>query len=101
MQKSNTDFCDLMSESKKTTDHEEIKRWVEARDGHPADVASTASGDDVGIIRIEFPQGDSDALEKISWEDFFEKFEESKLAFVYQDETSEGETSRFCKLVSR
>ena len=90
-----------MSDSKKTTDHDEIKSWVEERGGHPADVESTASGDDVGIIRIEFPQGDSDALKEISWEDFFEKFEESKLAFLYQEETSDGETSRFCKFVSR
>ena len=90
-----------MSDSKQTTDRDEIKSWVEARDGHPATVSSTKSGDEPGMIRIEFPKGDSDSLEKISWEDFFEKFEESKLSFLYQDETSDGEKSRFCKLVSR
>ena len=90
-----------MSDSKQTTDHDQIKSWVEARDGHPATVSSTKSGDQPGMIRIEFPQGDSDSLEKISWEDFFEKFEESNLAFVYQDKTSDGDKSRFCKLVSR
>lgn len=90
-----------MSDSKQTTDHNQIKSWVEDRDGHPATVSNTKSGDEPGMIRIEFPQGDSDSLEKISWEDFFEKFEESNLAFVYQDETNDGEKSRFCKLVSR
>lgn len=90
-----------MSDSKQTTDHDTIKSWVEERDGHPATVSSTKDGDEPGMVRIEFPKGDSDSLEKISWEDFFEKFEESKLAFLYQEETSDGETSRFCKLVSR
>lgn len=90
-----------MSDSKQTTDRDTIKSWVEKRDGHPATVSSTKSGDEPGVIRIEFPKGDSDSLEKISWEDFFEKFEESNLAFLYQEETSDGEMSRFCKLVSR
>ncbi|MEL6605876.1 MAG: hypothetical protein AAFP20_21910 [Cyanobacteria bacterium J06614_10] len=90
-----------MADSKQTTDHDKIKSWVEERNGHPAAVESTSSDGDVGLIRIEFPKGDSDDLEKISWDDFFEKFEESKLAFLYQEETSDGEKSRFCKLVSR
>ena len=90
-----------MSDSNKTTDHDKIKSWVEARDGHPATVSKTKDGEDPGMIRIEFPKGDSDSLEKISWEDFFDKFEESNLAFLYQDETKDGEQSRFCKLVSR
>lgn len=90
-----------MSDSKQTTDHDQIKSWVEERDGHPATVSGTKDGDEPGMIRIGFPEGDSDSLEKISWEDFFEKFEDSELAFLYQDKTSDGEKSRFCKLVSR
>ena len=46
-------------------------------------------------------RGDDDALEEISWEDFFEAFEDNSLAFVYQEETADGEESRFSKLVSR
>ena len=90
-----------MSDSQKTTDHDQIKSWVEERDGHPATVSDTKSGDEPGMIRIEFPNGDSDGLEKISWEAFFDKFEESNLAFLYQEKTSNGEKSRFCKLVNR
>ncbi|MEM8505894.1 MAG: hypothetical protein AAF716_22410 [Cyanobacteria bacterium P01_D01_bin.1] len=90
-----------MSSSQKTTDHDKIKSWVEERSGHPATVSDTKSDGEPGMIRIEFPQGDSDGLEKISWEDFFDKFEESNLAFLYQEEASDGDRSRFCKLVSR
>ena len=89
-----------MAESKTTTDHDEIRRWAEERGGRPAAVRETGSGDDPGILRIDFdePGGDDDdRLEEISWEDWFEAFEANNLALVYQDE---GE-SRFNKLVSR
>lgn len=91
-----------MSESKTTTDHDEIRRWVEERGGRPARVRGTGSDDDPGLLRIDYPgRGDDEALEEISWEDFFEAFEENNLAFLYQEETKEGSESRFSKFVSR
>ena len=90
-----------MAESKTTTDHEEIRRWAEARDGKPAAVAGTGGGDDAGLLRINFPGGAEESLEDVSWDEWFEKFEEKNLAFLYQDETASGEESRFFKLVSR
>jgi len=89
-----------MAESKTTTNHDEIRRWVDARGGRPAAVRDTGNGDDAGILRIDF--GDQDeGLEEISWEEFFQTFDESDLAFLYQDETAEGSESRFNKFVSR
>ena len=90
-----------MADSQTTTDHDTIKKWTEERNGHPATVESTTEGDEAGILRIEFEQGDSGELKEISWDEFFSKFEEENLAFLYQEETSNGETSRFFKLVSR
>jgi hypothetical protein len=91
-----------MAESKTTTDHDEIRRWVEERGGRPAAVKETGGKDDPGILRIDFPgRGDDESLEEISWEQFFDAFEENDLAFLYQEETSGGETSRFNKFVSR
>jgi hypothetical protein len=40
-------------------------------------------------------------LEEIGWDRFFEIFDQNKLAFLYQDKTEEGATSRFNKLVNR
>lgn len=92
----------MSSESNTTTDHDVIRKWVEERGGKPADVESTGGKDDPGILRIEFPShGDDSKLEEISWEDFFKKFEEANLAFLYQDKTKDGETSRFFKFVRR
>jgi hypothetical protein len=85
-----------------TTDHNEIQRWVEERGGHPARVKGTEKGKTAGVLRIDYPgfSGD-DRLEEITWEEFFDGFEENELAFIYQDKTSDGQISRFSKLVDR
>ncbi len=87
-------------EAQTTTDHQTIRRWAEARGGKPAAVSATHKGDDAGILRIDF-DAPEEGLEPISWDAFFEKFEESRLALLYQDKTQSGETSRFFKLVRR
>lgn len=62
----------------------------------------TEHGDDAGVLRIDFPgYSGAGTLEEISWDEFFEKFEEAELAFLYQEETMGGKESRFCKFVSR
>jgi hypothetical protein len=94
-----------MSKSKRTTDHEQIRQWAEARNGKPARVQGTGDSDDAGLLRIDFPEKETveedEELEEISWDEFFEKFDEKRLAFVYQEQTAAGETSRFNKFVSR
>ena len=87
--------------SRTTRDHDEIRRWAEERGGKPAHVKSTGSAQDTGILRIDFPgYSGGGSLEPISWEDFFEKFDERGLALVYQEETAGGQKSNFNKLVS-
>ena len=55
-----------------------------------------------GILRIDYPDySGAETLERIEWDDFFDKFEKEKLAFLYQDETAGGECSRFSKLIAR
>jgi hypothetical protein len=81
-----------------TTDHDMIRQCAEARGGRPARVADT--GDEGGILRIDFQEPDA-RLEEIDWETFFEVFEERKLAFLFQEETAAGKTSRFNKFVAR
>jgi len=94
----------MAGESKTTTNHDEIRRWVEERGGKPAHAIGTGNEGDPGLLRIEFPGAPGardENLEPISWEEFFEAFEENGLAFVYQDEKRDGEESTFSKLVSR
>ena len=88
--------------SQEMTDHEEIRQWAEARGGVPARVKGTGGEDDVGMIRIDFPGYSGEgSLERISWEEWFEKFEERELALVVENQPPEGDKARFNKLVSR
>jgi len=91
------------SKSGSTTDHEEIRAWVEKRGGKPVTVKGTGDKEEhAGILRIDFPgYSGGDSLEPISWEEFFQKFDESGLEFLYQEETSDGKESRFNKFVSK
>ncbi len=87
-----------MGQAKATIDHDTIREWVEQRGGCPAHVKSSGSKRDPGILRIDYPgfSGRS-SLEKITWQKFFDAFEQNNLAFLYQDDKG----SRFSKLVSR
>ena len=91
-----------MALSKTTQDHEEIQQWAERRGAKPGEVASTESKGGPGILRIMFPKAphhNDGALKEISWDDFFEKFDASGLALVYQEVTAEGAESNFNKLI--
>ena len=91
-----------MADAKMTTDHETIRKWAEDRGGKPAAVKGTGKGDDPGVLRIDFPgYTGEESLKQITWEEFFAKFEKERLAFLYQEETQENDTSRFSKLINR
>jgi hypothetical protein len=92
----------MASESHTTTDHDEIRSWAEKHGGNPASVVGTADGDAAGVLRIDFPGGaGSDELEHITWDEWFAKFDEEGLAFLYQEHKASGEDSTFFKLVNR
>lgn len=90
------------SETRTTTDHGEIRRWVEEREGVPASVRGTETAGEAGVLRIDFPGGaGEDDLEHISWDNWFAKFDDNELAFVYQEHKASGEDSTFFRLVNR
>jgi len=93
-----------MPAAKQTTDHQFIRRWTEERNGIPSTVKSTKKQGETGVLRIDFKgedESDDRNLTRIEWDEFFQKFEEAGLAFLYQETTSEGAPSRFFKLVKR
>ena len=88
-------------ESKTTTDHDEIRRWVEERDGSPAIVKGTEKSGSA-LLRIDYPgYSGEDTLEVIDWDEFFDIFDDNNLAFLYQENTEDGGLSRFSKFVTR
>lgn len=90
-----------MSAGETTTDHDVIRRWIEDRNGHPAVVKATEdNGRGGGLLRVDF-RDHGDKLDDIDWDAFFQVFEDSKLAFLHQDKTADGSTSRFNKFIAR
>lgn len=62
----------------------------------------TGGGEDVGMIRLDFPGYTGEqSLEPIKWDEWLEKFDESNLALLVQDKLARGGRSNFNKLVSR
>jgi hypothetical protein len=54
------------------------------------------------MIRLDFPgYSGGESLEEISWDEFFEKFDEQGLALLVQDSTARGQKSNFNKLIAR
>jgi hypothetical protein len=69
-----------MADSISTTDHNEIRRWAESNGGRPARVVGCEAA-----LRIDFPgEDDGENLEAISWEEFFDTFEQENLVFLYE-----------------
>ena len=79
---------------KLTADHAEIRRWVEEHGGHPG-LVEVADGRD--RLAVAF---DPDDGRRVSWDEFFERFDRESLAFAY-DPDGNGEGVRSAKLVSR
>ena len=50
------------------------------------------------MLRIDFPGFGGDRLEPISWEEWFQPFDERDLVFVYQERMKAGNQSNFFRL---
>lgn len=92
----------MASETKTTTDHDEIRHWAEDHGGRPATVAGTESNGEPGVLRFDFPGGaGADQLKPLEWDEWFDKFEKNDLALLYQAQSASGEESTFFKLIKR
>ena len=70
-----------------TREHDLIQTWAEARGARPARVRGSA------VLRLAFDRLPPN-WEAISWEQFFEMFEQGGLELWYEDAAG----SRICKL---
>lgn len=89
-------------ELKITDDHNTIKKWVEERNAGPALIEGVVDkGKGGGMLRIDFRDNSEGQLTEISWEQFFEIFDESKLEFQYQEKSEDGGKGKFCKFINK
>jgi hypothetical protein len=90
------------AESNVLTNHEDIRRWAEARKAQPACVKGTESDHGSCLLRLDFPgYSGEDSLQAIEWDQWFDVFDKRKLALIVEEKTAEGKSSNFNKLVSR
>jgi hypothetical protein len=82
-----------------TTHHEVIREWAEARGGRPATVDGTEHGDHLGVLRLDF-QAPTEGLREVSWDEWFDTFDQRHLNFIYQEERTDGRQSTFFRLES-
>jgi hypothetical protein len=84
-----------------STDHDEIRRRVEAHHGAPARMTNTATAHSAGVLRIDVPGHGTAGLEHISWHEWFTAFDGQRLALCYPDPHVRGGTSAWFELVHR
>lgn len=91
----------LSGKTKMTMDHGTIKNWVEERGGEPASVPFSTPDEEEGVLRIRFKGTDEfERFTPISWSEFFSKFDQSHLAFMYEEEMPDGKLSKFFRFIS-
>lgn len=89
-------------ESKITDNHEIIRKWVEERDREPALVETVVDKEKAGkLLRIRFFDETYESLNNISWELFYQIFDENNMAFLYQEKTIDGSQSKFYKFIDK
>lgn len=88
-----------------TIDHNEIQQWAEKYHGKPEIITDPAG--EKGL-RIDFPGKRDDMYlsqesfpNEISWNDFFDLFEELQLAFIFDEPTNESDPSLSYRFIRR
>ncbi len=87
---------------KVTINHQEIKKWIVDHNGKPDLIQTPGVGNPELGLRIDFPTKDDDkflsrstVVTDLSWEDFFRRFEEMKLAFMCDENTRYKESGDY------
>ena len=84
-----------------TRNHDVIRQWAEKRDAVPATIEGTEHGDHLGVLRLDFPGGDSpdtSRLRHVDWDEWFATFDQRGLNFIYQEHRADGRESNFFRL---
>lgn len=78
-----------------TRSHDVIQRWAKERNAVPSTVSGSLHGDNEGVLRFNFPGYGGERLEAISWDQFFNTFDERELVFLFQERLKSGAQSNF------
>lgn len=76
-----------MSETVRTRDHEDIRSWIQQRDGVPARSIRFEKR-----LAVQFDE--SEEVVEISWKEFFEILEDENLMMLYEQENYSEQNSK-------
>ena len=83
-----TDYANLTTDHRYTTDHDAIRSWAETRDAIPVGDDDAETSDDYQFVRRE---DRPDVDEEATWDSFRDAFEGDDNAFVYLDDDESDE----------
>ncbi|WP_440006977.1 hypothetical protein [Halomicrococcus sp. SG-WS-1] len=87
-------------ESKITTDRETIRNWADERNLEP--VRRTTAGTEEPSVRlVHDAETGRSGHEEVSWDEFFDRFEDEQLAFMYQEFDSVDDEVEFAEVIDR
>lgn len=90
------DHADRNGQTLVTRSHDVIMRWAGERDAKPAAIAGTEHGNRPGVLRFDFPGGASGgSLQQVTWDQWFETFDDRELVMLFQERMSDGKQSNF------
>ncbi|ANM12110.1 UNVERIFIED_ORG: hypothetical protein GGI57_005986 [Rhizobium aethiopicum] len=77
-----------------TADYTRIRHWIEERGGHPARIKDARDSETVGVDFSSKP------MEEISWDEFFQGLDGSRLAFLHRTK-AQDDAARLGRIVRR
>ncbi len=83
-----------------TRNHEVIRQWADERQAVPTTVESTERNGRAGVLRLDFPGYGGNELGELTWDEWFETFDERNLIFVFQEHKADGSVSNFFRLTN-
>lgn len=91
-----------MASQQALTDHKQIRRWAEERGATPACVRGSGDSLTNGELRLDVPGAETDdTLTPLTWDQWFEAFEQQGLALRVEDEADGVAVSNVSSLVAR
>jgi hypothetical protein len=85
-----------------THDHVQIQKWAELRQARPATATDPATdGGPESVLRFDFPPYGEESSQELSWEDFFNEFDENQLALSIPGDSIGNVESQAYSFVAR
>ncbi|WP_422735007.1 hypothetical protein ACN26Y_10395 [Micromonospora sp. WMMD558] len=84
-----------------TTNHAVIRQWAQQRNARPATIAGTEREGRAGVLTFNMPgYRESSRVREITWEEWFQTFDQRKLNLIYQEQMRDGRQSNFFRTES-